>query len=90
MKKLIIPAICFIFAIALGVLFLGLSNHYSLDAKVVERNNQTITFEDTTGNLWEYVDENDEYLLGDLVKLTWNDKGTETKTDDEIIEVKVR
>lgn len=86
MKKTII-VISLITIITITIIATLSTNQYSLNAQVTEKDNNIITFEDTTGNLWEYEDNEGEYSIGDTVQLTWNDKGTEMKQDDEIVKV---
>lgn len=87
MKKVLIVIVSVV-AIVVSLLLIVNVNQYSLEATVTEReNNNIVIFEDTTGNLWAYEDIEHSYSIGDKVQLTWNDKGTEMKTDDEIIKV---
>lgn len=58
----------------------------TIDAEIVNINNNIITIKDSTGNLWEI--DNDSYIIGDKVVLTISDKGTDFLTDDEIIKIK--
>lgn len=76
--------------IAIIILITCTTNHYSLDAKVIEKNNTIVTFEDITGNCWEIEDTENLYNVKDNVKLTWNDKGTDFKEDDEIIKIEIK
>lgn len=57
----------------------------TIDAEIIAITNSTITFKDSTGNLWEV--ENDSYMVGDKVILTIEDKGTDFLTDDEIVKI---
>lgn len=61
------------------------TNQRTVEAEVIERHNNTITLKDTTNNLWEY--KTDDYKVNDKVILTFNDKGTDFLTDDEIIKI---
>ena len=72
------------------ILTVCVESRYSLDAKVIEKNDSIITFEDTTGNLWNVEDIENIYQIGNDVRLTWKDKGTEFKTDDEIIKIEIK
>lgn len=61
-------------------------NHYTMNAEVVAVNGKILTFEDTTGNLWEAEDLN--FRLNDKVEITFDDNHTTTRRDDIIIRVK--
>lgn len=90
MKKVIIT-LGIIIGIAIVILILLNANHYSLDAIVTDRaNDNVIIMKDTTGNIWEYKDIENECTIGDNVTVTWNDKGTDFKQDDEIIKLEIK
>lgn len=55
--------------------------------KVVEIDNDIIVLETTDGNLWEYETAGD-FWLGEIVKVRFDNKGTENIYDDEIISVR--
>ncbi len=84
MKK-ILTTLTIIMGIALVTMFIALGNHRAIKAEVIEIKDNVVTFKDTTDNLWEY--ETDVYSINDKVILTFNDKGTEFLTDDEIIKI---
>lgn len=84
MKK-ILTTLTIIMGIALVTMFIALGNHRAIKAEVIEIKDNVVTFKDTTDNLWEY--ETNVYSINDKVILTFNDKGTEFLTDDEIIKI---
>lgn len=84
MKK-ILTTLTIIMGIALVTMFIALGNHRAIKAEVIKIKDNIVTFKDTTDNLWEY--ETDVYSINDKVILTFNDKGTEFLTDDEIIKI---
>lgn len=63
----------------------GESNLYALTTVVVEvdRDNDTVTCEDDTGNLWEFYGVED-WKIGDCASLLMNDQGTPSIYDDAI------
>ena len=61
-------------------------NHYKMDATVYEVGSDYVTFEDTTGNLWD-VDKMD-VTVGDKYELTFDTMGTDSeRVDDEITNI---
>lgn len=82
MKKFFIITIIIIGIVAL----LPLLNRRSVSARVYDVNENSVIFEDKTGNLWK--EENNNFSLNEKVILILNDKGTESILDDEIIKVK--
>lgn len=64
----------------------ALESHYSNTAIVTKINRDEILIEDTTGNIWSFL--NDGYTVGDKVNVTWYDNHTLTREDDKIIKVK--
>jgi hypothetical protein len=61
-------------------------NHYKMDATVYEVGADYVTFEDTTGNLWD-VDKMD-VVVGDKYELTFDTMGTDSeRVDDEITNI---
>ena len=90
MKKMLTILGVAVALITVIILTVCVESRYSLDAKVIEKNDSIITFEDTTGNLWSIEDTENIYQIGNDVKLTWNDKGTDFKTDDEIIKIEIK
>lgn len=61
-------------------------NHYKMDATVYEVGADYVTFEDTTGNLWD-IDKID-VVVGDKYELTFDTMGTDSeRVDDEIINI---
>ena len=91
MKKALVILGVVVVSVIISILLLSKVNQYSLDAEVTEmEGGSTIVLEDTTGNIWAYEDTLNKYKVGDIVKITWNDKGTEMKQDDEIIKIEVK
>lgn len=61
-------------------------NHYKMNATVYEVGADYVTFEDTTGNLWD-IDKID-VTVGDKYELTFDTMGTDSeRDDDEIINI---
>ena len=60
-------------------------NRYTMDATVYEISDNIITFEDTTGNLWD-MDRIADAKKGDTYELTFNTNGTENERIDDKIE----
>lgn len=60
-------------------------NYYTMDATVYEISDDTITFEDVTGNLWE-MDRIADIKKGDIYELTFNTNGTDEERIDDKIE----
>jgi hypothetical protein len=90
MKKALVVIGIVIGTVAI-IFLVAFSNRYSLDAVVTEKEDDTtIIIEDSTGNIWAFEDENSEYAVGDKVRVTWNDKGTDFKEDDEILKVEIK
>lgn len=89
-NRVVIALIAIAVFIIIATMWLSWGNHYSLDATVINKENTFVLFEDTTGNLWEFNDIENIYSLGDNVRITWNDKGTDFKTDDEIEKIEMK
>ena len=60
-------------------------NRYTMDATVYEISDNIITFEDTTGNLWD-IDRTIDAKKGDAYELTFNTNGTDKERIDDKIE----
>lgn len=89
MKKAVV-ILGIVIGVVVVIILVAFSNRYSLNAVVVERENDTtVIIEDTTGNVWAFEDENFEFAVDDEVTVVWNDKGTDFKEDDEILKVEV-
>lgn len=54
--------------------------------KVVEIDNGVLVIETTDGNLWEYETKHD-YFVGEIIRVRFDNQGTETLYDDEIINI---
>lgn len=78
MKKVIVFVLI---AIAL-VMAMGHLNTYEMQGTITNRNEIT----DRAGHIWEY--DTDGYRVGDNVIITFNNKDTNTRTDDIIKGIK--
>lgn len=75
-------------ALVITVVFILISfkvNQYSLNAEVTSVEDGVTTFTDEVGEVWACENTEECYTIGQCVRLTWNDKGTDMKQDDEII-----
>ena len=73
--------------IAVAVMILqSKASIYPTCGVITEVTEETATFEDCKGNLWEFS-EPEDYEVGDIVSVIMSDSGTETIYDDEIITV---
>ena len=87
MKKVLGLLIAFVLVVILFVanMINNYSTKYEIDATIISTEEETIA-KDKNGNLWAF--ENDEFKIGDRVKLTMNDNHTPQIEDDEILEIK--
>ena len=80
MKKIII--------ILLVITFIGLLNGiestYTIEATVIDIDNDVVTVEDTTHNVYQYKG---TATVNDTITLVMNDKHTSTRTDDVIVDI---
>lgn len=61
---------------------------YTRQATVVSVENNVIMFEDTTGNVWEWVDKGYKYNVGDQVRMMMDNNSTiDVIEDDEIVKI---
>ena len=82
--SVVIVIACLFFSIAA---YNDIANRYTMDATVYEISDNTITFEDTTGNLWD-IDRTIAAKKGDVYELTFNTNGTdEERIDDKITKI---
>lgn len=66
-------------------------NSYSIDAKVSNVQGETVTFVDSTDNLWMWtLEEGESYTKGEEVKLYFNDNNTDVRYDDVITKVRTK
>ena len=90
MNEKIICVVCTILLVAL-VMVLGnatMNDRYTTEAMVVEVDGQTISAEDTTGNVWCYTVKGDTVpQVGDRVTLTLLAMGSDTIYDDQVVDV---
>lgn len=90
MKKIVLCVVC---AVLLIVMFNAmatatLNDRYTRDAVVVEVEGNTISAEDTTGNVWCYDVEGDTVpQVGTHVVLTMLAMGSDTIYDDKVVDV---
>lgn len=74
--------------LVLGLYLLAghIESHYTREAVVVRNNHGAIRFEDSSGNLWDFIDPESELTNGDRVHLKMYTNGTtETVYDDCIV-----
>jgi len=63
-------------------------NIYPMSGKVavIDRINETITFETETGMLFEFYTEDYDWMIGDNVAaIMWDNATPDTKRDDEVL-----
>ena len=60
-----------------------MENNYSMDAIVLEKNDNILVLLDTENNLWEY--ETSAFTVGDKVKVYYNNNTTDFDRTDDII-----
>lgn len=56
--------------------------------KVVKVDNGVITLETADGNLWDYETDRDDFWIDEIVKVRFDNMGTDDIYDDEIISVR--
>lgn len=80
----------FFFILVAIVLMMATSKlqQYTINGTVIEDRGNTIVVEDTTGRFWDVEVEAFTYREGDRVMLTMKDKGTTSRADDEVINIK--
>ena len=82
--SVIIIVACLFFGM---VAYNDVANYYTMNATVYEVSDNIITFEDTTGNLWD-IDRTTDAKKGDVYELTFNTNGTdEERIDDKITKI---
>lgn len=86
-KRFVVVVVVVALVILIVCVLASLVNRYTLEATVIDTQNNIVTIEDETGNVWEFEDTEQWYEMGERVKVVWNDKGTDFKQDDEIIKV---
>ena len=90
MREKIMCAIAVVLMIALMVALTNatINDRYTREAVVVEVEGNTISAEDTTGNIWCYEIEGDTVpQAGTQVVLTMLAMGTDTIYDDQVVDV---
>lgn len=80
--SVIIVMVCLFFGM---VAYNDTVNCYTMNATVYEISDNIITFEDTTGNLWD-IDRTTDAKKGDVYELTFNTNGTDKERIDDKIE----
>lgn len=78
MKKLIL----FILIGIVLAMIIGNLNTYQMQGTITNRNKIT----DQTGHIWEC--DTDDFCVGDMVTVTFHDRGTTNRTDDIIKKIK--
>lgn len=73
----------------IGSLNYTLGKYCLSHCEVIDTNNNIISIEDTKGNIWKYEDVNHNYKVGDELFITMHDNGTDTITDDKIIDIQI-
>lgn len=90
MKKILVNTILPILAIIAFVVVLGRvgywENHYTTTATVVDIKNENILIEDETGNLWECLFDENDFVIGNTVKVTMFNGHTDLDIYDDEIE----
>ena len=86
-KRFVVVVVIVALVVLIVCVLASLTNRYTLEATVIDTQNDIVTIEDETGNVWEFEDTEHWYEMGERVKVVWNDKGTDFKQDDEIIKV---
>jgi hypothetical protein len=88
-EKVLCVVVCVLFVVVNMVMAeTQLNDRYTREAVVVEVEGNTISAEDTTGNVWCYEVEGDTVpQVGTHVVLTMLAMGSETIYDDQVVDV---
>lgn len=79
--------IVFVVCIISILLFGGIiDTRYTMTGTVIDVKGNNVIVEDTTHNMWEFCDDNFE--IGQKVKIRFYNNGTDDRFDDVIIRVK--
>lgn len=82
-KVLVVVAIAIILMMAIGKL-----QQYTINGVIIEDRGNSIVVEDETGHIWAVDVEAFTYREGDRVTLTMRDRGTTSRADDEVVNIK--
>ena len=89
MKKITIALIAIVTIILLATIVNTMPYYTMRYCTVVNQEGTVVTFEDNTGNLWEFrCDANDRYEPNEVIKAKMHDGWTDyTNLDDKVIEI---
>ena len=91
MKNLISKFIGVTIILILFIIVGTYETHYNRQGTITEKDNNVITIEDTTGNLWEYETNSSDFSIGKKVELKMYNNGTDTNIyDDKIEKIKIK
>ena len=85
MKKIITSTLIILLAITFIGLLNGIESTYTIEATVIDVDNDVVTVEDTTHNVYQYKG---TATVNDVITLVMNAQHTSMRTDDVIIDVK--
>jgi hypothetical protein len=83
--KIIMRAIIITFVLMCGIAKAKADNTYTINATVINADNDVVTCEDVNGNIWEFY--GDEFKVNDAIVLIMNANDTTTIYDDMIEDV---
>lgn len=87
-KSMCVIAVVLMVALMVALTNATINDRYTTEAMVVEVDGQTISAEDTTGNVWCYTVDGDTVpRVGERVVLTLLAMGTDTIYDDKVVDV---
>lgn len=89
-KRFFVQSVALIFSfIFLAIVIDKIDSTYRREAKVNSIEGNTVTFEDSSGNFWEWEQTREQFQIKEKVTLIMNTKGTDSNIrDDEIIKIK--
>lgn len=89
MKKVMYGIVAVVCCVIIFNICSFVEHNYLMNGKVLKMNDNYITFEDVTGNFWEYDFDNkitkDTFKIGDRVIIGFNDNCTDSNRKDDII-----
>jgi hypothetical protein len=83
--KIIMRAIIITFVLMCGIAKAKADNTYTINATVINADNDVVTCEDVNGNVWEFY--GDGFKVNDAIVLIMNSNHTTTIYDDMIEDV---
>jgi hypothetical protein len=87
-KVMCVVAVVLLVALMIALTNATINDRYTTEAMVVKVDGQTISAEDTTGNVWCYTVDGDTMpRVGDKVTLTLLAMGSDTIYDDKVVDV---